>query len=68
MFEPWILWIGAYVLVSLSLLWFVDDIAGWNKLIFIIWPILAIALICSILFMLISSIYEEINELIRYKQ
>lgn len=68
MFEPWVLWSGAYVLVSLSLLWFVDDIVGWNKLIFIIWPVLAIAMICSILFMLISSICEEINELIRYKQ
>ena len=68
MFEPWVLWCGTYVLVGAALLWFMDDIVGWRKLIFIIWPILAITMVCSILSMLISSICEEINELIRYKQ
>lgn len=68
MFEPWILWSGTYVLVGVALSWFVDEIPGWYKLVFIVWPVLAIAALCSIIFMIVSSIYEEINELIRYKQ
>ena len=68
MLERWILWSIAYILVGITLLWFVDEIPGWYKLIFIIWPVLAIATLGSIIFMIVSSIYEEVEELIRYKQ
>lgn len=68
MLDPWILWSIAYILVGIALLWFVDEIPGWYKLIFIIWPILAITTLGSIIFMIVSSIYEEVEELIRYKQ
>lgn len=68
MLDPWILWSIAYILVGIALLWFVDEIPGWYKSIFIIWPVLAIATLCSIIFMIVSSIYEEVEELIRYKQ
>ena len=68
MLDPWILWSIAYILVGIALLWFVDEIPGWYKLIFIVWPALAIATPGSIIFMIVSSIYEEVEELIRYKQ
>lgn len=68
MFEPWILWSMTYALVGVALLWFIDKIPGWYKLIFIVWPVLAIATVGSILVMIVTSIYEEVEELIRYKQ
>ena len=68
MLEPWILWSIAYILVGIALLWFVYEIPGWCKLIVLIWPVLAIATLGSIIFMIVSSIYEEVEELIRYKQ
>lgn len=68
MLEPWILWSMAYILVGVALLWFVDEIPGWYKLIFIVWPVLAIAMVCGIIVMIVTSIYEEVEELIRYKQ
>lgn len=57
-----------YALVGVALLWFIDEIPGWYKLIFVVWPVLAIAMVCSILVMIMTSIYEEVEELIRYKQ
>ena len=68
MLDPWILWSMAYILVGATLLWFIDEIPGWYKLIFIVWPVLVIAMVGGIIVMMVSSIYKEVEELIRYKQ
>ena len=68
MLDPWILWSMAYILVGATLLWFIDEIPGWYKLIFLVWPILVIAMVGGIIVMIVSSIYKEVEELIMYKQ
>ena len=68
MLEPWILWSMAYILVGATLLWFIDEIPGWYKLIFLVWPVLVIAMVGGIIVMIVSSIYKEVEELIMYKQ
>ena len=58
-------WILAYVVMGFALALITDDIKGWGRLIFIIWPIPVAIMILFIIYAIIRGLVIEIKDHIK---
>lgn len=58
-------WILAYVVMGFTLALITDDIKGWGRLIFIIWPIPVAIMILFSIYAIIRGLFIEIKDYIK---